>query len=160
MITIRHYASSDEQACVALFMGNTPTFFSGEDLADFLGYLRWPGVTILVAEGNEGLVAVGGCYVRIEAGGRVEGRLAWGMVARSWHRRGVGTALLRERLDRLAGQGASTVSVRTSPESRGFFERSGFQLKRIVHDGFGQGRDLVELELMLRKSASQDFLVR
>jgi GNAT superfamily N-acetyltransferase len=146
--TIRPYAPSDAPACLAIFDGNTPRFFAPSERGEFAAYLAAPGGGLLVAEApGAGVVGVGGYYLRAAGGSAPEGGLAWGMVARAWHRRGVGGALLAARLDALWRQGAGAASVRTSQHSRGFFERAGFALVRAVPGGFGPGIDLVELRL-------------
>jgi GNAT superfamily N-acetyltransferase len=151
-LTIRMYTAADMAACLALFDSNTPEFFAPSERAEFEAYLRAPGGTVLVAEAPEvGVIGVGGFYLRptdeCAASGPVAG-LAWGMVARAWHRRGVGRALLRARLDALEMLGVAEVSVRTSQYSRGFFERAGFTATRQLSDGFTPGIDLVELRLV------------
>jgi GNAT superfamily N-acetyltransferase len=146
--TIRPYAPSDAPACLALFDGNTPEYFAPAERGEFAAYLAAPGGGVLVAEApGAGVVGVGGYYLRASGGPLPEGGLAWGMVARAWHRRGVGRALLRARLDALWRQGAGAASVRTSQHSRGFFERAGFAAARVVPNGFAPGIDLVELRL-------------
>ena len=142
---VRPYAPSARAACLALFDSNLPEFFAAHERDDFARFLDEPGATILVLEttGPE-LIACGGYYIRDGSG---KGGLAWGMVARGWHRRGVGRTLLHARLRALQTAGADVVTVRTSQHSRGFFEREGFEEVRVVRDGFAPGIDMIELRL-------------
>lgn len=140
---IRSYAPSDRAGCLALFDSNTPEFFAPHEQEEFAGFLDQPGATILVLETTDAeLVACGGYYMREDS---TEGGLAWGMVARRWHRHGLGRILLRARLRALQTVGADVVTVRTSQHSRGFFEREGFEEVRLVPDGFAPGIDMIEL---------------
>lgn len=145
-VVVRAYTCADEVACLTLFDGNTPAFFAPHERSEFEAYLRGATDGVLVAEDRDaGIVGVGGYYIRRDGPDGAEGGLAWGMVARAWHRRGVGTTLLHARLRALAAAGATAVSVRTSQHSRGFFEHAGFVAVREVPDGFAPGIDLVEL---------------
>lgn len=149
--TLRAYAESDAPACLAIFDSNTPDFFAPGEREELASFLTAPRAMMLVAEDARGeIIGVGGYYLRDD---RAEGALAWGMVRRAWHRRGVGRALLEARLDALWRLGAPVVSVRTSQHSRGFFERAGFAPSRIVADGFAPGIDLVELRFAPPPSA-------
>jgi GNAT superfamily N-acetyltransferase len=142
---IRPYTPSDRATCLALFDSNAPDFFAFHERDEFGSFLDGPEATMLVLEAPSGeLIGCGGYYVRAE---NMDGGLTWGMVARHWHRRGAGRALLLKRLHALQTAGASAVTVRTSQHSRGFFEREGFKEVRVVPDGFAPGIDMVELRL-------------
>ena len=142
---IRPYAPSDRVACLGLFDSNTPDFFASRERDEFGRFLDGPDATMLVLETSGGeLIGCGGHYVRSESMG---GGLAWGMVARSWHRRGAGRTLLCSRLAALHAAGVRSVTVHTSQHSRGFFEREGFEEVRMAPDGFAPGLDMVELRL-------------
>ncbi len=142
---IRPYTSSDRSACLALFDSNTPEFFAPSERNDFTAFIDGPDASIIVLETLDGeLIGCGGYYVRAASG---TGGLAWGMIARHWHRRGAGRMLLHRRLRSLRTAGALSVTVHTSQHSRGFFEREGFEEVRVVPDGFASGIDMVELRL-------------
>jgi hypothetical protein len=146
-LTTRDYTSNDRAPCLALFDSNVPEFFAPSERNEYSNFLdHLPGPYLVIYSPSEGIVAAGGYYVTEQAN---LGALAWGLVTRAWHRRGVGGQLLQTRLSRLRASGVDTVRVRTSPGSRGFFERSGFRLVSVVPHGFAQS-DLVELHLPLR----------
>lgn len=142
---IRPYTQSDHTACLGLFDSNTPRYFAPEERRDFESFLDRTDATMLVLETAAGeLIGCGGYDIR---DGGEEGALAWGMIARDWHRRGAGGTLLRARLSALQTAGATEVTLRTSQHSRGFFEREGFTEIGVVQDGFAPGIDMVELRL-------------
>jgi len=144
--TMRSYATADRETCLAIFDGNVPAYFAAADRADFAGFLeRRPG-TFLVME-EKRVVACGGWY--LEEASRRAG-LAWGMVERSLQAKGIGGALLLERLRQIRDDGrAEVVDLRTTQKVRGFYERFGFAAVRSTPDGFGAGLDRIEMELRL-----------
>ena len=144
---VHEYAVEDRTACLALFDSNSPEFFAPEERADYATFLdRLPCRYLVMTAPRKGVIAAGGYYLTEEP--RL-GALAWGLVARSWHHRGVGRELLLVRLSHLRAGGALTVRVRTSQRTREFFERAGFHAVRVVEGGFAPDIDLVELRLQL-----------
>ena len=145
-LSTRDYTREDRAACLALFDSNVPESFASSERSEYSNFLDGlPCPYLVICSARDGIVAAGGYYVTEEAD---LGALAWGLVARPWQQRGVGTELLQIRLTRLRASGVKTVRVRTSPRRRGFFERSGFRLVRLVPQGFATS-DLVELHLAL-----------
>jgi len=142
----RPYGRGDREACLALFDGNVPDFFDAGDRDGFARFLDDPTATLLVAESAQGtVVACGGWYLDGDRAG-----LAWGVVARGFHSRGIGGALLRERLRQIRADGrARRVDLRTTQRVQGFYERFGFIVRSSIPDGFGPGLDRVEMELVL-----------
>jgi N-acetylglutamate synthase-like GNAT family acetyltransferase len=146
-LSVRDYDTKDRVACLELFDGNTPDFFAAEERGEYSRFLdQLPCPYLVVLSPEEGVVAAGGYYVTEDP--RL-GALAWGLVARAWHRRGVGLELLQLRIARLRSNRVLAVRVRTSQRSRVFFERSGFRLVRVVPQGYAANIDLVELSLLL-----------
>jgi len=148
-VNVRSYTPQDRVACLAIFDGNTPDFFAPFERAEFAAYLDTASANYLVLETATGvIIGCGGYYVKPVGG--VAG-LAWGMVDRAWHKRGFGRVLLEARLALLrSSPDAELVRVNTSQNSRGFFERCGFRVLRVVPSGYAQGIDRVESELALR----------
>ncbi len=147
--TIRAYRPDDLTAVLLLFDSNTPDFFALAERSDFAAFLAEPRATLLVVESSPArtVIGFGGYYVQSDerAGG-----LAWGMISREWHRKGIGRRLLHARLTGLRRAGVERVRVRTSQRSRGFFERLGFvAVGEPTPNGFAPGIDLVELWLSL-----------
>jgi len=148
-VAVRPYRCEDRAACLAIFDGNTPEYFAPDERSEFAAFLDAGSVDYLVLETTAGdVIGCGGYYVKSPGG--VAG-LAWGMVDRAWHKRGIGRQLLDARLTLLRRSShALVVRVNTSQNSRGFFEHCGFRAVRVVPNGFAPGIDRVESELALR----------
>ena len=151
-MSLRAYTPEDRPACLALFDGNVPEFFLATERQDFLDSLdeyergEWNPAVYLVLEEAGGLVACGGAFVKAAG----VGGLAWGMVARAHQREGLGTRLLRARLDWLRAQpGAREVWLDTTQHSAPFFRRFGFEVANETPDGYGPGVDRLDLRLGL-----------
>ena len=145
-VVFRPYAPRDLSRCLAIFDGNVPTFFDMDERGDFLAFLRGADrgeAPYLVAELEGSVVASGGLVV--ESDGSCA-RLAWGMVDRTRHGEGLGTRLTEARLA-LAHADPRIVELRldTSRQAKGFYERFGFTVSRIVPDGFAPGLDRYEM---------------
>jgi GNAT superfamily N-acetyltransferase len=147
-LTIRPFSAEDGKSCLAIFDSNTPAFFSADERNEFAAFLADGRSSYFVATWTGGPpIGCGGYYLN-----RSEGLagLCWGMVHRSWHRRGIGSALLNYRLaaiERL--RSATVVRVNTAPRTQGFFAEHGFRVVRVVADGFAPGVDRVEMEKQL-----------
>lgn len=60
MQTVRPYAASDRDACLALFDGNTPRFFDPSERAGFAAWLEASTQPYLLIERSGRIVACGG----------------------------------------------------------------------------------------------------
>jgi N-acetylglutamate synthase-like GNAT family acetyltransferase len=158
-LEIRDFETRDCEACLNLFDSNTPQFFAPHERAEFEMYLddleeRGPNAEYLVLEADEKIVACGGYYVSEGTAG-----LTWGLVGRDRHGEGFGTNLLRERLHRIARvPNAHEVVLDTTRQSKGFFERFGFEVTKITPDGYGAGLDRVDMRLELNTAARARIL--
>ena len=145
-VALRPYRRRDLPRCLALFDTNVPTFFDADERDDFAGFLRTAGrrdTPYLVLEVAGSTVACGGLV--LDADGR-GARLAWGMVDGAHHGRGLGARLTRARLDlALANPRLVELRLDTSRHTRGFYERFGFEVRRIEPDGFAPGLDRHEM---------------
>lgn len=147
--TLRAYGATEYDAVIAIFQSNTPQFFAPSELDDFTRFLRAPDSELLVATSTAGtVVGFGAAYRRSDS----EGGLAWGMVHRTWHRHGVGRALLEARIAMLWAQSVTQIRVHTSQHSAGFFARCGFVTVAVEPDGFAPGIDQVTM-LLSRSTA-------
>ena len=144
-MTLRPYAPTDRDACLALFAGNVPDYFAELERADFIETLDEIDDYFVIESEGVGIVACGG-YAALDTQPSVAA-LCWGMVRRDLHRRGYGEYLLRERLQRIAADPAfRSVVIETTRFSRDFFARHGFVATRTVPDGFAPGYDLIEMQ--------------
>lgn len=159
-LKIRAFDTRDREGCLTLFDSNMPQFFAPHERAEFEAYLddleeRGPNGEYLVLEVDGKTVACGGYYVAPDG----TAGLAWGLVGRDSHREGFGTRLLLERLRRIARvQNAHEVVLDTTRQSRGFFERFGFEVVKITPDGYGAGLDRVDMRLGLSRDARASIL--
>src|SRR5437870_13062623 len=116
--------STDRPACLELFRSNVPDFFAADEADEFSRFLATSRHPYFVVRDQSAVVACGGCYFAAPIAG-----LSWGMVERKRHRTGIGAFLLYARLDLVATHlDITTVRVRTSQLSQGFFARQGFIL--------------------------------
>ena len=136
MQTVRPYAASDRDACLALFDGNTPRFFDPSERAGFVAWLE---------ESTQP-------YLVIERDGNIVASLCWGMVAQDVHGQGLGRALTQARLDAIRTMPqVARVTMNTSQHTQQFYARFGFEPVKVTPDGFGPGID--QWDMMLRLSA-------
>jgi ribosomal protein S18 acetylase RimI-like enzyme len=139
---IRGYIPADRAACLRLFDGNVPRFFTVAERPDFIRFLeRRPAAdeSYLVVERDGRVVACGG--YAIAADGCTAG-LCWGMVARDLHGQGLGRSLTEARLRAArAVPGVTQVTLDTSQHSQGFYAGLGFAVRAVRRDGYGPGLD-------------------
>src|SRR5690349_7865532 len=96
-VTFRPYHPSDAEGCLAVFDSNVPMYFAPEERPAYADFLAEMPCEYLVGETEDGsVVACGGWFRTPER--EDEAGLAWGMVRRDVHRRGVGRQLLEARL--------------------------------------------------------------
>lgn len=149
-IVSRPYTADDFSACLAIFDSNVPTYFAPEERAEFCEYLESVNDRdrpCLVLASNGSVVACGGLIT--EAGNR-QARLAWGMVDRAFHGRGVGTRLTRARLALArATPGITELGLETSQHTHGFYEGFGFTVSKITPNGIASGLDRWDMTLRL-----------
>ena len=141
---LRDFRESDRTACLALFDSNVPVHFLASERQSFADFLENPSGKYYVLETERGeIVGCGGWYVD----GAIAG-LTWGIVDRAHQGRGLGRFLLAGRLGAIREDGRGKVArVRTTPATRGFFERAGFAVVRIYVDDELGNVPLVELTL-------------
>jgi len=145
-LNIRAYSGDDRDACLSILAGNTPEFFVAndrDDVARFLDNLPGP---YFVAEEQGVIVACGGWAMDEEQ----TAALTWGMVRRDLHRQGIGSRLLRYRIEAIRQDGrARIVRLRTVQLVQGFFAAEGFQVVDVIPNGYGPGFDRVTMRLQL-----------
>lgn len=145
---IRAYRAGDHDACLALFDGNAAPYFAPSERADFAHFLDHEAATwgFQVAERDGRIIGCGG--MAIDADGTTA-HLCWGMVDRTLHRQGIGTALVSARLDKALQAEVHYVRLDTSQHSRAFYERLGFRLEGVTVDGYGPGLNRCDMVLTI-----------
>lgn len=149
-IATRPFRKEDSNACLAIFDGNVPRYFSPEERAEFAQFLDEVGSSmcsylVLTLDGR--VVACGGLSIGPKPN---TASLSWGMVDHVYHRRGLGTRLTYERL-KLARSSAeiAEVVIATSQHTSRFYERHGFRIVKITPNGFAAGLDRYDMTLRL-----------
>jgi len=144
---IRAYLAADRDACLSVFDSNTPDFFQPGERGDFEEFLDGSSRSYFVMEHDGAIAGCGGFYITADT---ATARLAWGMVRRDWHRRGLGRFLLLFRLREITKAGNSQmVLLATSQHSAPFFQSQGFKAVSIAKDGYGAGMNRVEMSMKL-----------
>lgn len=152
---IRPYQSPDMQACLDIFDGNTPRFFSLVEREDFESFLLNYAVAwnYLIIEDNGSIVACGGYNYDNDS---KSVSFCWGMVAKHLHGTGLGKMLTVARLKTASAMPAVTkIRLDTSQHTQGFYAQFGFVPERIILQGYGPGLDRWEMALNL-DSAAED----
>lgn len=154
------YRPEHQDACLALFDGNTPPFFDPTERAAFRDFLGGDPHPYFVLTQGAQVVACGGLALPGDAGAGVElpllsAGLKWGMVARGAHGVGIGSRLLELRLDWLRAHAPEVREVRlaTSQFTAPFYARHGFAELSRDQDGFARGLHRIVMRRALGTSA-------
>jgi len=146
----RPYLPGDLSACLAIFDSNVPTFFAPaerDEFRAFLGGIDAGDRPYLVLTRAGVVIACGGLVVGAD---RHRAGLAWGMVDRAFHGRGLGTCLTQARLELArAIPDLAELTLATSQHTRGFYEGFGFVATKVTPDGFAAGLDRWDMTLRL-----------
>jgi N-acetylglutamate synthase-like GNAT family acetyltransferase len=136
MKRIRPYRVEDRNACLELFKSNIPKFFLPEEVQGFEEYLdKHVTTNYWVLEIDGEVIACGGIGVKPP-----EGRLHYGMVANKWHKKGIGSELLKFRLAKLVeNPEVKVIGLDTSQHNPKFFSRFGFEEVSVKENAYGVG---------------------
>lgn len=147
-ITARGYEPSDFGACMEIFQSNVPAYFTEEERDEFGAFLNaLPGPYLVVRDPAAGVVACGG-YALADDGAVAD--FCWGMVRRELHGMGLGRALAEWRIEAITSEpGIREIALHTSQHTRGFYELLGFELRRVVTDGYAPGLHRCEMRYVL-----------
>lgn len=142
----RPYEPADLPRVLEIFDSNVPQYFTTAERPGFQNFLAaLPGPYWVVESASHEMVACGG-YAVVTAERRAD--LCWGMVARAYHKRGVGRFLTRARIDAATADPAvEFVHLNTSQHTRKFYEKLGFETLAVTPNGYGPGLDRCDLRL-------------
>ncbi|MGB3183431.1 MAG: GNAT family N-acetyltransferase [Cyclobacteriaceae bacterium] len=145
---IRPYTNKDEEPLLGLIDLNIPTYFAATEKQDYLQYLRTEREDYYVTELNGKPVAAGGINYFPE---QSEARISWDVVHPELQGRGIGSDLVRHRLEYIRNQHPkiTRVIVRTSQMVYKFYKKQGFRLLRSEPDFWAEGYDLYVMEVSL-----------
>lgn len=155
-VVARTYMPPDQHACLGLFDGNVPAFFSLSERQDFEQFLSGQALEqpyhVLECDGR--IVGCGGLIVEEDG---ITAGLCWGMVDRQLQGPGLGRALTELRLRSAAAiPGVMQVRLDTSQHTHGFYARFGFEALNITQDGYGPGLD--RWDMLLRFDEHQGLI--
>ncbi len=139
-MTIRPYRPADHETLLRLFVKNTPTAFGENEIADYADFLQTNTNPYFVAEYAGQLVGACGHYIRADG---ITARIVWIFTDPDAKGLGVGSALLRNSLDKICQEPAvQTIECQTSQVAYQFFERFGFVVQHTEPDYWATGLDL------------------
>ena len=148
-LRFRPYAAADAGACLAVFDSNVPTFFAESERAAYATFLEECPCMYLVGELADGSIVACGGWFRTPDDATVAG-LAWGMLHRELHGRGLGRQLFDVRLAGVrALGGVRALDITTSQHTERFFARAGFAVTGRAPDGHAPGIVRVDMRLDL-----------
>jgi predicted GNAT family N-acyltransferase len=148
-LRFRPFAPADAATCLAVFDSNVPTYFAESERAAYATFLDECPCTYLVGESADGSIVACGGWFRTPNDATVAG-LAWGMLHRDLHGRGLGRQLLDVRLAGVrALGGVRALDITTSQHTERFFARAGFAVTGRERDGHAPGIDRVDMRLDL-----------
>jgi [ribosomal protein S18]-alanine N-acetyltransferase len=147
-MNIRTYATSDFNACLAVFDANTPHYFAPSERDWFINYFSKEIEDFYVVEKDDKIVACGG--VNYEDN-NTTGILSWGMVLPDYQKQGIGTALTKHRIEVMKSkESLTTARVRTAQHTFKFYEKMGFALTHFEAGYFGGLFDLYDMRMDLK----------
>ena len=141
---IVHYTTEYKEHCLSVFRSNIGPFFVLDELSRYEAYLRVHALNLayfVVLKKND-VVGCGG-YAKKDT----ITTLSWGMVERSHHGESIGKQLLLYRLKAIYNDfGNVPLSIDTSQQTQGFYQKYGFIPTKVEPDGYGKGIDKVYME--------------
>ncbi|MFM9944130.1 MAG: GNAT family N-acetyltransferase [Bacteroidia bacterium] len=153
---IREYKAADRQVCLEVFKSNIPEFFLLHELADFENWLDFKDKAEVAYKSNQSeyyytvelenqIVACGGFYIPQNSN---EARMAWGMVDKILHKKGIGRQFLKFRIEQIRLINPEiTIALDTTQFSYPFFEKLGFKVTKIQKDYYAPGFDRYDMVL-------------
>jgi ribosomal-protein-alanine N-acetyltransferase len=153
-VDIVDYTAAYRDLCLEMFLSNTPAFFAHEELPLFKSWLddlekgglgkKGALYDYVMIDGNTA-VACGGFHVSAED---QKATMAWGMVHRAYHRKGIGKEFLNFRIRRIRQMFPhSHIALDTTQFSVGFYEKQGFVVTKFTSDFYAPGMDRYDMEL-------------
>ena len=142
---IKPYKQKYFDNCVDIIESNTPKYILPIEHLAFKNYLLKKNKTYFVLFNGFNLVACGGYGINDS---QTKADLSWGLVHRKHHSQGIGSYLLRFRIENIKKKYPSVnIHLDTSQHTYKFFERFGFKVRKISKDGYGEGLDMYDMIL-------------
>jgi ribosomal protein S18 acetylase RimI-like enzyme len=149
MVKIRPYFQNDKIAVIELLRSNTPAFFDPAEEKDLIEYLHKELEDYFVVEENNEIIGAGGVNYFLQ---EKIARISWDIIKPNAQGKGIGKKLTKYRINHLNKKSEiDLIVVRTSQLVYKFYEKRGFQLKKIKKDFWAKNFDLYYLELKNKK---------
>jgi ribosomal protein S18 acetylase RimI-like enzyme len=149
MVKIRPYYQNDKIAVIELLRSNTPAFFDPAEEKDLIEYLHKELEDYFVVEENNEIIGAGGVNYFLQ---EKIARISWDIIKPNAQGKGIGKKLTEYRINYLnKNSEVDLIVVRTSQLVYKFYEKRGFQLKKIEKDFWAKNFDLYYLELKNKK---------
>lgn len=149
MDIIRPYRPSDREACLGLFDGNVPRYFSVPEREGLAGFLDRDAASCRyeVIERDGRIIGCGGLAAEPDG---ITASICWDIIDAGFHGQGLGRQLVEARLAAARSiPGLTNVRLDTSQHTTGFYGRFGFETVSVVRDGYAPGLDRCEMTLRL-----------
>jgi ribosomal-protein-alanine N-acetyltransferase len=154
-VIIRPYNKADKEYCLIAFKSNVPMYFTEEEITDFENFLD------RLEMGTEDADSCNTYFYVVVLNGNVIGcggfgdrykdsiiSLAWGLIHKDFHKRGLGEQLLLHRLEQIKkNYPSSPVVIDTTQFSFSFFEKYGFVTTKITLDYYTEGMHRYDMSL-------------
>lgn len=141
MIFANYTPEHHKAGCLAAFDSNVPHYFDTSERQDFETFLdQEAGDYVVMLEDNK-VIGCGGVALNND-----EAVLCWGLLHADWHGRGLGRALLEQRLKMAeAMPQARRIVCATSQHTEAFYAKKGFITQRRINDGWAPGLHRIEM---------------
>lgn len=142
---IREYSNKDKAGLIDLLRKNTPEYFDFSEETDFVNYLENEVEYYFVYEENSQIIGAGGInYFQKER----LARISWDMIDPNYQGKGIGSKLVRHRIDYLnKNPNIEFIVVRTTQLVYKFYEKMGFELEKIEKDFWAKNYDLYQMKM-------------
>jgi len=144
------YQSTHQELLLNIFDQNVPIYFGANERIYFQRFLEHQApldsnyFTVIYTP-TDTVVGSGGFYI---LDGSDEAHLTWGFLNPELHSTGVGSLLLKFRIEAIRKlEIAKYVVCETSQKTFMFFQKHGFVLEKVVNDYWTIGLDLYKMRL-------------
>lgn len=146
---VREYTKKDQPALLKLFQLNTPKYFDMSEHAAYADYLEKEAENYFVMEDGDKITAAGGFNTGFDNGRTA--RLSWDIVHPDYHGKGLGSQLIKHRINLLKEQPEiEELEVRTTQKAHEFYNKLGFELDNVEKDYWVDGFDLYQMRMKLK----------
>jgi GNAT superfamily N-acetyltransferase len=126
---------------LAIYDSVSSDYFIPDNRGEFLDFLTRFNDPFFIGRWAGSPAACGGFYMKTAS----LACLTWGIVHKRFHHQGLGSELLRYRIEAARLLGARQVEIHTSQLTEGFYAKFGFVRTCLVEDHFGPGIHEVDM---------------